>query len=221
MSNPLARLFRFAFHQLYNQFAFTYDKFSDVVSRGEWWTWTRAGIPFLRGTRILEVASGSGNLHLDLYDAGYVPIGVDLSPYMLEITRRKFNTKSIIPRLARANAKRLPFPSNFFTSLMMTFPPGFVFDVEAMRELWRVLEPQGILIWVDAPYLYSRDLWSRMMNAAYSVTGVGAKPGIESVWQALHNVENGVLMQMWDWRVQAIENPRSRIHVFLATKRAY
>ncbi len=103
----------------------------------------------------MEIASGSGNRHLDLYDAGYVPIGLDLSPYMLEITRRKFAHKSIVPR----------------------------------------------------------------MNAAYSVTGVCAKPGVESVWQALRNVENGMLMQMWDWRVEAIENPRSRIHVFLATKR--
>lgn len=220
MLNPLGRVFRFAFHQLYNQFAFTYDKFSDVVSRGEWWTWTRAGIPFLRGTRVLEVASGSGNLHLDLYDAGYVPIGVDLSPHMLDITQRKFLAlKSIIPRLVRSNAKQLPFPSAYFSSLMMTFPPGFVFDAEAMGEFWRVLEPQGILIWVDAPYLYSRDLWSRMMNAAYSVTGVCAKPGVESVWRALREVDNGALMRMWDWRVEAIENPHSRIHVFLATKR--
>lgn len=57
------------------------------------------------------------------------------------------------------------------------------------------------------------------MNAAYSVTGVCAKLGIESVWQALCNVDNGMLMQLWDWRVEAIENPRSRIYIFLATKR--
>lgn len=158
MLNPLGRIFRFAFHQLYNQFAFTYDKFSDIVSRGEWWTWTRARIPFLRGTSILEIASGLGNLHLDLYDAGYIPIGIDLSPYMLEITHRKFAHKSIIPRLARAHAKQLPFASNFFTSLMMTFPSGFVFDGEVMREFWRVLEPEGLLLWVDAPYLFSPDL---------------------------------------------------------------
>lgn len=104
----------------------------------------------------MEIAAGSGNLDLDLYDAGYIPIGLDLSPYMLEITSRKFAHKSIVPR----------------------------------------------------------------MNAAYSVTGFCAKPGVESVWQALRNVENGMLMQMWDWRVESIENPRSSIHIFLATKRS-
>lgn len=157
-SSSLVKLFRFVFHQLCNRFAFTYDKFSGIVSRGEWWNWTRGGIPFLRGARVFEAACGSGILHLDLYDAGYVPIGVGLSPQMLEITRCNFAAKSIVPQLVRANAKQLPFPSDFFTSLMMTFPPGFVFDGGTMREFWRVLKPDGLLIWVDAPYLFSRGL---------------------------------------------------------------
>jgi SAM-dependent methyltransferase len=223
MHSLLPSFLHFLFHQLYNKLSFTYDTFSVAVSRGEWWTWTRAAIPFIRGTRVLELALGSGSLHLDLYNAGYVPVGIDLSPYMLNITRRKFAAQlpdnSIVPRLVRADAKYLPFPSGYFSSLVMTFPPGFTFDAVAMRELWRVLEPSGILIWVDDPYLYSRDLWSRMLNGALNLTGVGANTSVERVMQTLRAVDSGLLMKLWDWRVERVESGRSRVHVFLATKR--
>ena len=101
----------------------------------------------------------------------------------------------------------------------MTFPPGFTFDAAAMRELWRVLEPSGILIWVDDPYLYSRDLWSRILNGALNLTGVGANTSVEQVMQTLRAVDSGLLMKLWDWRVERVESARSRVHVFLATKR--
>lgn len=224
MRKLLPSLLQTLFHQLYNKLSFTYDTFSILVSRGEWWNWTRAAIPFIRGNRVLELALGSGNLHIDLYKSGYAPIGIDLSPYMLDITRRKFAKRfaeqGIVPRLARANAKRLPFPSEYFSSLVMTFPPGFVFDAQAMRELWRVMQPGSVLIWVDDPYINASDVWSRILNRALNLTGTGANTGTERVMQTLRAVDDGSLMQLWDWRVERVELSRSRVHVFLATKRA-
>lgn len=223
MHNLLPSFLQFLFHQLYTTFSFGYDTFSDIVSRGEWWNWTRAAIPFVRGTRILELALGSGSLHADLYKAGYVPVGIDLSAYMLDLTRQKFQLRfpnySVVPRLVRADAKLLPFPSEYFSSLVMTFPPGFVFDGAAMRELWRVLEPNGMVIWVDDPYLYARDTWSRILNGALNLSNVGANSGTEHVMQKLSAVDGGSLMKLFDWRVERVELARSRVHVFLATKR--
>ncbi len=224
MGRLLSSFLQFFFHQLYNNLSFTYDKFSVVVSNGEWWNWTRAAIPFVRGTRVLELALGSGSLHLDLYNAGYKPIGIDLSPYMLDLTRRKFQVRfpdgPIVPRLVRADARKLPYPSGYFSSLVMTFPPGFVFDGAAMRELWRVLEPNGTVIWVDDPYLYAPDTWSRILNSALNLSNVGANTGTEHVMQRLSAVDGGSLMRLFDWRVERVELARSRVHVFLATKRA-
>lgn len=224
MRNLLPFLLQFLFHQLYTTFSFGYDTFSNIISRGEWWNWTRAAIPFVRGARVLELALGSGSLHVDLYDAGYVPVGIDLSPYMLDLTRQKFQARFpndyLVPRLVRADAKQLPFPYEYFSSLVMTFPPGFVFDGAAMRELWRVLEPNGIVIWVDDPSLHARDTWSRILNAALNLSNVGANTGTEQVMQKLSAVDGGSLMQLFDWRVERVELARSHVHVFLGTKRA-
>lgn len=157
---------RLAYHLFYNPFAFTYDTVSAVVSRGQWRTWTRAAIPYLRGTRILELPCGTGNLLLDLSRAGYTPTGADLSPWMLSITRGKLRRAAIEARLVRARAQALPFPSRAFDSIVMTFPPGFVHDPVALQELNRVLAPDGILLWVDAGRQVTRDVWARLLNAA-------------------------------------------------------
>lgn len=205
---------RFAFHQFYNRFAFTYDTVSAIVSRGEWRAWTRAALPFVRGTRVLEIAFGTGNLHLDLYAAGYAPYGIDLSPYMQAITQKKLRAQNRTPRLARADACALPFPNNFFSTLIMTFPPGFIFNPAAMREMYRVLEPQGVLVWVDAAELDANDWWGNFINRAFQITGTGAplRARIESLEAASQSGAR------WTWRVETVRVAASRVHVFIARK---
>lgn len=205
---------RFAFHQFYNRFAFTYDVVSVIVSGGEWRNWTRAAIPFVRGTRVLEIAFGTGNLHLDLYAAGYAPYGIDLSPYMHGIAQKKLRAQNITPRLARADVCALPFPSDFFSTLVMTFPPGFIFNPAAMREMYRVLQMQGVLVWVDAAELDSENLWGRLINRAFQVTGTGVPADARA-----HVLDppqpDG---PRWVWRVETIRTRASRVHVFIAIK---
>ena len=186
----LFRLLRLAFHLFYNPFAFTYDFVSAVVSRGRWRAWTRAAIPCLTGTRILEIPCGTGNLLLDLRAAGYAPVGVDLSASMLGITRKKFvgvrhsqrrglkrsqpwdvqaaisenqTLANASPLLVRARAQALPFSDDAFDSVVMTFPPGFVYDPSAFAELRRVLDERGRLIWVDGAR-FTSGAWGRLVN---------------------------------------------------------
>ena len=164
LRRALRRLLRFAFHLFYNPFAFTYDLVSALVSRGHWRTWTRAAIPRIQGTRILELPCGTGNLLLDLHSAGYAPIGADLSPWMLDITRGKLQRNSAPGRLVRARAQALPFPTGAFDSVVMTFPPGFISDLSALTEIRRVLDARGRLIWVDGARFVQPGLWSRLVN---------------------------------------------------------
>jgi ubiquinone/menaquinone biosynthesis C-methylase UbiE len=176
MLRRLARpLLRFAFRQFYNTFAFTYDFVSSVVSRGQWRHWTRAAIPRIAGPRILEVPCGTGNLLLDLVAAGYSPVGLDLSVSMIGISRRKLararaRTRA---RLVRGRAQTLPFPSGSFDTIVMTFPPEFVYDPRALSEFSRVLVEGGRLVWVDAGRLLPRDAWEKLLNAALDAVSDG------------------------------------------------
>ncbi len=164
LRRALRRVLRFGFHLLYNQFAFTYDLVSALVSRGRWRTWTRTAIPRIRGRRVLEVPCGTGNLLIDMQSAGYAPVGLDLSPSMLDITRGKLRRNGAPQQLVRARAQALPFPDGVFDSIVMTFPPGFISDPAVLTEMRRSLDPRGRLVWVDGARFVRPGLWSRLVN---------------------------------------------------------
>ncbi len=210
----LNRFIRFFYSHFYNRLAFTYDPVSGLVSRGEWREWTRAAIPFARGPRILEVAFGPGNLQLDLRAAGFSPFGIELSPYMVGITRAKLRARGLAPALVRGRAQALPFRDATFDSIIMTFPRGFISDRRVLQEFERVLAKAGCVLWVDAPYLFPRDPWSRFLNWALSLSA--GQPGRSipgpAEWQEqMKNWETAG----WNWRIERVERPRSLIHVIV------
>jgi SAM-dependent methyltransferase len=217
-------LIRFCYKHFYNRFAFTYDPISTAVSRGEWRAWTRAAIPFVRGPHVLEIAFGTGNLLLDLADAGFAPLGVDLSPFMIEISRRKFQARGLSIPIARARVQELPFPGAHFSSIVMTFPPGFATEPRAIKEIRHVLAHDGSLIWVDAPYLYPRDGWSRFLNWAYRLTGGAPQPSADAAQRGIDHVNRADLprdllpREGWYWRVEKIERPEGYVHVIIGSK---
>jgi ubiquinone/menaquinone biosynthesis C-methylase UbiE len=229
MRSPLAPLVRRFYKQLYNRFAFTYDLVSSIVSRGEWRAWTQAAIPFTQGHgRVLEIAFGTGNLLLDLLDSGLRPIGVELSPFMIEITQRKFKRRGTSPSIIRAAVQRLPFPSGHFDSIVMTFPPGFAKDPIAMKEVGRALAEDGSVIWVDAPYLYPRDVWSRLLNWAFTVTGEAPQrcpdeekrlPNQDKPGESQESLPRELLPRDgWCWSVKRVNFQRGYVHVMIGIK---
>ncbi|MBI5032534.1 MAG: class I SAM-dependent methyltransferase [Chloroflexi bacterium] len=207
---------RFCFHHFYNTFAFTYDFVSAVVSRGHWRAWTRAAIPYIRGTRVLEIPCGTGNLLVDLHTAGLAPIGVDLSSSMLHITQRKarfletFHGMSL--KIARARAQQLPFPGQSFDSIVMTFPPGFVRDPRVLAEFQRLLADDGRLIWVDAGRLLPHDVYSRLLNLAFDVVD-GSDYFIDGATKLLMHAE-------FDVKIETVRDEASVVMVAIARKQS-
>jgi len=164
------RFVKFAFRRFYNEFAWTYDLVSRIVSRGRWHDWQRTALPELRGDRVLEVGFGTGNLLWDMTAKGYQCIGIDLSPYMARITARKFRRWGAEAPICRARAQELPFPDIAFDSMVVTFPDHFILEPLAQEEMARVLMPGGRLIIVDGGHILRKDLWSRFLNWAFRIT---------------------------------------------------
>lgn len=205
---------RLAFHHFYNTFAFTYDWVSRVVSRGRWRAWTRAAIPYIVRPRVLDMPCGTGDLLLDLCAAGYAPIGLDLSPSMLAITRRKIQHARAAAPLLRASAQALPFAGGAFDSIAMTFPPEFVHDPRALTELHRVLRAGGRLIWVDSGRLLPLDWWSRLLDAALAPRADGSEtPLVDLARTAL--AQTGFAVDF-----QTVRDRTSEVLVIIATKRS-
>ena len=167
------RLIRFAFWALYNPLAWTYDWVSRAVSLGHWRDWQRAALPELRGTRILELAFGTGDMLLDLSAMHYRAVGLDLSPHMVRIAGQKLHRRGTPVPLVRGRTERLPFADASFESVLSTFPSEFIVDPDTLREISRVLCPGGRAVIVAMAQLtFERwNVWAQFLEWLYRITG--------------------------------------------------
>ncbi len=147
---PLVRwlmpVIRAGLHWLYTRGAWAYDAVAWLVSGGHWQDWVRSMALWpeaQEGTWVLELGVGPGHLQVQLAELGFRPVGVDPSPYMLRRARRRLRRAGHRPRLVRARAQALPFPSERFHRVVATFPTEYVFDARTVEEVWRVLKPGG------------------------------------------------------------------------------
>jgi ubiquinone/menaquinone biosynthesis C-methylase UbiE len=92
----------------------------------------------LRGRRILELAHGPGHLLAALKQAGYEPVGIDLSPRMGRQAARRLRRAGLDAPLVRCRAEALPFRSGVFDAAVATFPTNFILDPLTLRDIARV-----------------------------------------------------------------------------------
>lgn len=165
------RLLRFGFRLLYNEMAWCYDTVSWAVSLGHWHAWTRTSVLYLRGPRVLEIAFGTGDLLLDLRAAGVNVCGLDLSPHMVTVARRKLRKAGLPAPITRGSVTHLPFADGSFDSVVSTFPTPFIRQDDVLDELARVLRLGGCLVIVDRAQLLKPAWTARLIDGLYVATG--------------------------------------------------
>lgn len=167
------RIIAFGFRLLYNELAWTYDVVSWLVSRGLWRRWQLTALDYLpAGSRVLEVGFGPGHLLVALAQGGERPAyGLDVSPAMLRLARRRLGRHGLEARLVRGQAQLLPFAPDVFAAVLLTFPTPFVYDPAWIRGLARVLQAGGRLVVVEQAEFEGRGLANRFLEWLYGVTG--------------------------------------------------
>jgi ubiquinone/menaquinone biosynthesis C-methylase UbiE len=165
------RLVRWAFARFYREFAWTYDAVAAAVSGGRWGAWGQAVLPYLNG-QVLELGCGTGNLQRALAARpDLCAVGLDASPQMLAITRRKREGAGYyLNNLARALAQALPFSATSFDCIVATFPTEYIIDTATLAELRRVLRPGGRVVVALAAAFSSDGIYQRLLDLLYRAT---------------------------------------------------
>ncbi|HKO96268.1 MAG TPA: bifunctional demethylmenaquinone methyltransferase/2-methoxy-6-polyprenyl-1,4-benzoquinol methylase UbiE [Pyrinomonadaceae bacterium] len=98
-------------------------------------------------TKVLDVACGTGDLSLTLFDSGEAQIiGLDFCRPMLEIARSKATNERAALPFIEGDALQLPFSNETFDAVTIAFGLRNLANVEAgVKELIRVLKPNGRL----------------------------------------------------------------------------
>ena len=113
-------------------------------------------LPFRRrvagsaGGRVLEIGIGSG-LNLPLYGAGVrAVIGLEPSPELLRMARRRAGGVRVPVELLEGSAETLPLDDGSVDTVVTTWTLCTIADApRALAEMRRVLKPDGAMLFVE------------------------------------------------------------------------
>lgn len=220
------------FKLLYHQFAFAYDLVSAAVSLGHWKDWVSSILPFLRGTRILEIGSGPGHLQRLILARGLTSVAIDESTPMLRLAKRNIrrnhsgNNKASSEiqthrtayahiNLTRGLAQQLPFRDQAFDTIVATFPAKFITKPETLSEARRCLSDGGRFIVLPVALQRGRGMLERAMSLLFRITHQSPVDPIEEVKKKLSEpfIETGFEVDVKELQVKS-----SLLLVILASK---
>jgi demethylmenaquinone methyltransferase/2-methoxy-6-polyprenyl-1,4-benzoquinol methylase len=135
---------------MFDRIAGLYDRMNSVMTAGLHHQWRRRAADLAEltpGGRALDVATGTGDLALELADRvapGGEVVGVDFSERMLELARAKGGTRV---RFESGNALALDYTDGAFDAVTVGFGARNFSDLErGLSEMARVVRPGGRVV---------------------------------------------------------------------------
>ena len=168
------------------------------------------------GGHVLDVATGTGLVAEQLLAHGHRVTGLDQSPDMLALARRRFGDRV---ELVQASATALPFPDASFDHLTFTYLLRYVDDPGAtLAELARVVRPGGTVANLEfcVPEGIWRPLWDLYVGVGLPAAGRVVSKGWYDVGRFLGPSIRGFYerhpleRQLELWREAGIVDVRAR-----------
>jgi demethylmenaquinone methyltransferase/2-methoxy-6-polyprenyl-1,4-benzoquinol methylase len=180
--------------QLFAPLGPTYDRVGAALSLGQDPRWRRFLVSRLRrGGHVLDVATGTGLVAAELLRRGYRLTGVDQSPEMLAVARRRFGERV---RLVDASAQALPFDSGSFDHLTFTYLLRYLADPKGtLAELARVVRLGGFVASLEfgVPSGPARAAWHLYVRTVLPLAGRVVGRG----WPEVGDFLGGSIRDFW------------------------
>ena len=180
--------------ELFAPLGSTYDRVGAVLSLGQDPLWRRFLVSRLPpGGHVLDVATGTGLVAAELLRRGYTVTGVDQSPEMLAVARRRFQAQV---KLVEASAESLPFADGAYDHLTFTYLLRYVDDPGAtLAELARVVRSGGMVASLEfgVPNLVARPAWELYVRAGLPLAGRVLRKG----WGEVGAFLGGSIRAFW------------------------
>jgi demethylmenaquinone methyltransferase/2-methoxy-6-polyprenyl-1,4-benzoquinol methylase len=180
--------------QLFAPLGPTYDRAGAALSFGQDPLWRRFLVSRLPpGGHVLDVATGTGLVAAELLRRGHRVTGVDQSPGMLAVARRRLRDTV---ELVEASAEELPFADQTFDHLTFTYLLRYVSDPAAtLAELARVVRPGGVVASLEfgVPEGVARPLWEAYVGIGLPLAGRALGRG----WREVGDFLGGSIRSFW------------------------
>ncbi len=138
---------------MFDRIAGFYDVMNSVMTAGLHHTWRRRAVDLARvgpGDRVLDVATGTGDLALELaarVAPGGSVVASDFSEEMLTRARSKAATAAVPVTFEWANAMALPYDDDAFATATVGFGARNFSDLDrGLAEMARVVRPGGTVV---------------------------------------------------------------------------
>jgi len=166
--------FQGAVRRMFDGLAPRYDSFNRWASLGMDEGWRRAAIARLAvapGGRVLDVATGTGDLAFASERAGGQVVGCDFAPAMIRIAADKARVGGSLATFQVGSADALPYRSGAYAGAVSAFAMRNVRPILApvLSEIFRVLEPGGRVVILEftepvvAPVRWGHHLYTRVL----------------------------------------------------------
>jgi len=173
----------------------SYDRVGAALSLGQDPLWRRFLVSRLPagGGHVLDVATGTGLVAAELRRRGFRVTGLDQSPGMLAVARRRFGDRV---ELVEGSAEALPFPDGSFDHLTFTYLLRYVDDPRrTLAELARVVRPGGTVASLEfgVPARVVRPLWELHVRVGLPLAGKVLRNG----WEEVGGFLGGSIRAFW------------------------